>query len=355
MRIFVGGILTETNTFSPVPTGLNDYRMGYGDDHESNAECQILTHLKQRIETRGWQCLPSFMAVAEPAGITTRKAYETLRDQLLEDLKQAMPVNMVLLPLHGAMVAEGYDDCEGDITQRVRDIVGADVAIGVLLDLHCHLSDTLLNSADLIAIYREYPHTDILQRAEALLDMTADKVIGKTTPVMATFDCRIINLYPTSIEPMRSLVDHLSELDQLPNIISADIAHGFPWGDVADCGTKTLVISDNSSALAEQTAKELGLKLYGMRDQLLMRPFSMSDSYQQAFSKGNQDGKPFVIADIADNAGGGAPSDSTFALEELIAQKPGQTCALGMIYDPQVVNIAMQAGEGAQLRVRLGG
>ena len=163
MRIFVGGILTETNTFSPVPTGLNDYRMGFGDDNESNVECQILTHLKQRIATKDWQCLPSFLAVAEPGGTTTRNAYETLREKLLDDLKQAMPVDMVLLPLHGAMVAEGYDDCEGDITQRARSIVGADVAIGVLLDLHCHLSNTLLNNADLIAIYREYPHTDILQ------------------------------------------------------------------------------------------------------------------------------------------------------------------------------------------------
>ena len=230
MRIFVGGILTETNTFSPVPTGLNDYRMGYGDDHESNAECQILTHLKQRIETRGWQCLPSFLAVAEPAGITTRKAYETLREKLFDDLKQAIPVDMILLPLHGAMVAEGYDDCEGDITQRVRDIVGADVAIGVLLDLHCHLSDTLLNSADLIAIYREYPHTDILQRAEALLDMTADKVMGKTAPVMATFDCRIINLYPTSIEPMRSLVESFIRTGSTPRHYFCRYCSRFPMG-----------------------------------------------------------------------------------------------------------------------------
>ena len=356
MRIFVGGMNSETNTFSPVPTGLSDFQIGYinSDTSELPNECLLLRHLKQCIEERGWQCVPSFIAVAEPSGVTTRRAYETLKHELLNDLKHAMPVDMVLLPLHGAMVAEGCDDCEADLTQAVRQQVGQDVSVGVLLDLHCHVSDALVNAADLIAMYREYPHTDILQRAEALLDMTADKAQGRTKPVMATFDCRIVNLYPTSLEPMRSLVGHLAEMDQRPGIISADIGHGFPWGDVEECGTKTLVISDNHPLLAEQAARELGLKLYALRDQLQFRPLPMSEAYDQALAN-NKSKRPVVIADVADNAGGGAPCDSTFALSALLDRKPDSPCALGMIYDPQVVDIAMKAGQNAHLKVRLGG
>ena len=355
MRVFIGGILTETNTFSPVPTGLSDFRFARVGEHDDDLpnEGLALSHLCDQVAKRGWVSVPSFLAIAEPAGTTTRHAYETLREQLLQELKSSLPVDMVLLPLHGAMVANGYDDCEADIVKQVRRIVGEDIPVGVLLDLHCHLSQSLVDTADLITIYREYPHTDILQRAEVLLDMTANMAQGHTQPVMAIYDCRIINLYPTSPEPMRSLVNHLSELDQRPGIISADIAHGFPWGDVEDCGTRTLVVADNNPDLAARTAEELGQRLYQQRHELQIKPLAMDKAFAR-ISSNHSPKAPLVIADIADNAGGGAPSDSTFALAALLQNRIIE-CALGMIYDPQVVNIAMQAGVGAGLKVRLGG
>jgi microcystin degradation protein MlrC len=157
MKIFVGGIITETNTFSPVPTGYHDFISSKDSAADTSLpnECLIQSHLKNIIEDHSYTFVPSFIAVAEPGGITTRPAFEQLLDNLLEDLRQSLPVDIVLLPLHGAMVAEGYDDCEGEILTQVRELVGPDITIGVELDLHCHLSETLLEQADLIAIYRE--------------------------------------------------------------------------------------------------------------------------------------------------------------------------------------------------------
>ncbi len=185
MKVFAGGINTETNTFSPVPTGLADYVIGHAGVEDNPCECLVLNTLEKLTLELVWTFCPSFIAFAEPSGITTRKAYEQLREQLLTDLQQALPVDMVILPLHGAMVAEGYEDCEGDIISRVRRIVGPDIPIGVELDLHCHLTATMVEQADLIAIYREYPHTDILERAEALFHMLADVALGNTKPTMA--------------------------------------------------------------------------------------------------------------------------------------------------------------------------
>ena len=91
-------------------------------------------------QERGWEVAESLIANAEPAGKTLRKVYEGFRDEILADLKAALPVDAVLLDLHGAMVADGYDDCEGDLIAAVRQVVGADVPIGVELDLHCHIS-----------------------------------------------------------------------------------------------------------------------------------------------------------------------------------------------------------------------
>src|SRR5687767_3301306 len=113
---------------------------------------------------RGDEFVFSFNAWAEPSGITLKSAYETLRDELLRDLRAAMPVDVVLLMLHGAMVADGYEDCEEDLIRRVRQIVGPQAVIGVELDLHCHLSRSKVAAADLVITFKEYPHVDILDR-----------------------------------------------------------------------------------------------------------------------------------------------------------------------------------------------
>ena len=118
--------------------------------------------------------------------------YESLRDELLAALESAMPVDIVLLCLHGAMVADGYDDCETDIIARVRDIVGPAATIGVELDLHCDVTAQMIEQTDAIVLFKEYPHTDIGERAFDLFRIIADCAKGKVRPVMALFDCRMI-------------------------------------------------------------------------------------------------------------------------------------------------------------------
>src|SRR5215813_2584375 len=121
----------------------------------------VVALFRKLAAARGWEVAESLIANAEPAGKTLRKAYEGFRDEILADLKAALPVDAVLLDLHGAMVADGYDDCEGDLIDHVRQIVGKDVPIGVELDLHCHISDLMVRQATIIITYKEYPHTDV--------------------------------------------------------------------------------------------------------------------------------------------------------------------------------------------------
>src|SRR3546814_1290609 len=106
--------------------------------------------------------------------------------------------------LHGAMVADGHDDCEGDLIERVRGIVGAGVHIGVELDLHCHFSEQMRRHADAIIAYKEYPHTDILERAIELYRIAIDHVAGRISPVTEMFDLRMIGKWHTTEEPVKS-------------------------------------------------------------------------------------------------------------------------------------------------------
>jgi microcystin degradation protein MlrC len=122
---------------------------------------------------RGWELAESLCAYAPPAGITPRPVYEALRDEILNDLDAAGPIDAVIVNLHGAMVADGYDDCGGDILQRIRKRVGPNVPVGVELDPHCHLTRAKLENATALVLYKEFPHTDFAARAADLFRIIA--------------------------------------------------------------------------------------------------------------------------------------------------------------------------------------
>ncbi|MEI6734536.1 MAG: M81 family metallopeptidase [Comamonadaceae bacterium] len=356
MRVFSGALATETNTFAPMPTGLASFSdrgyfpAGQHPDHMLYFSGPLWA-ARLRGTEHGWDLVEGLVAGAQPSGTTTRHAYETLRDELLNDLHRALPVDMVLLGLHGAMVADGYDDCEGDILTRVRQIVGPDVVIGAELDPHNHLSATMLEQANLLICYKEYPHTDVKERALELVDLCAAIVEKRIRPTLAVVDCEMIVLMHTSRDPARAFVDRIQSLEGHDGVLSISITHGFPWGDVADMGTKVFVYTDNNLAKATALARQLADELIAMREQLAP-PYPDPDSALDEALAFN--GGPVVISDGADNPGGGAASDSTFLLRRML-ERGISNAVLGPLWDPVAVRIAFDAGVGAQLPLRIGG
>ena len=171
MRLFTATLATETNTFSPLPTSIDNYRESVflrPGEHPADAPRMCTAPLfvgRKRAEAEGFELIEGSCFAASPAGTTNRADYETMRDEILDQLKAAMPVDGLLLGLHGAMVAHGYDDVEGDILSRARAIVGPKCVIGVELDPHCHLTLKRVSQADIIVLYKEFPHTDVVDRA----------------------------------------------------------------------------------------------------------------------------------------------------------------------------------------------
>ncbi|MEO9778935.1 MAG: M81 family metallopeptidase [Sedimentitalea sp.] len=355
MRLFIAGLSTETNSFSPLPTGMLSFQEGsihHGDATQDPVQYWTgpLHIWRNKAETLGWDVVESLSAHAQPAGLTVKSVYEGFRGEVIGDLKRAGGADVILLALHGAMIADGYDDCEGDLIAACRDIA-PDAVIGGLLDPHCHLTDLMLDKASLLVAFKEYPHIDIPERAEDLFRLSADAAEGKTQPVMRDWDCRMILALPTPSGPMREFVDQMSAREGQNGILSLSIAHGFPWGDHPRTGARALAICDGDSDQAAIVANELGRKLYALREVLntdipdIERALDMA----QAEPKG-----PIVLADMSDNAGGGAPSDATFLLRAMIDR--GMTSvATGLFYDPGAVRICREAGDGATLPLRLGG
>jgi microcystin degradation protein MlrC len=356
MRVFSGSLATETNTFGPMPTGMASFKdRGYYPAGQHPNQMTFfsgpLWAARLRGKDAGWTLIEGMVAGAQPSGTTTREAYESLRDELLADLRGALPVDMVVLGLHGAMVADGYDDCEGDLLQRVRAIVGPDVVVGAELDPHNHLTPAMVSNANILIAFKEYPHTDVLERGLEVVDLCAATVAKKIQPVVAVVDCEMVVTVHTSREPARSFVDKLQALEGRDGVLSISVSHGFPWGDVPEMGTKVLVYTDGDQAKADALARQLADELIAMRERLEVRYPSIDASLDEALAF---DGGPVVLADGADNPGGGAASDSTFILRRLV-ERGVRDAAVGPLWDPIAVRIAFEAGQGARLAMRIGG
>ncbi|MFN5511223.1 MAG: M81 family metallopeptidase [Burkholderiales bacterium] len=356
MRVFSATLATETNTFAPMPTGLQSYKAwglfeaGRHPDRPTLFSGPLWAARQLRDEL-GLELNEGLVAFAVPGGTTTRHAHETLRTRLLDDLRAAMPVDVVLLGLHGAMVADGCDDCEGDLITRVREIVGPSVVIGAELDPHTHLTEAMVRNANLLMAFREYPHTDAVERGLELVRACVATARGQIHPVPAVYDCNTIGVVRTPVEPARSFVDRLKALEGRDGIVSITAIHGFPWADVADLGSKLLVYTDGDAGLAQHKADELGPQFKQVIDAYRDKGLGIDETLAAALAA---PAGTVVIADGADNAGGGAPSDSTFILRRLI-ERDVQAAVLGPLWDPGAVALAFEAGEGATLPLRLGG
>lgn len=360
MRIFTASLATETNTFSPVPTDLHSFKAAFyagpGDHPDTPTLCSsVVPILRRRAKKDGLTVIEGTSCWAEPAGLIQRQTYEFLRDTILDELRAALPVDGVILGLHGAMVAQGYDDPEGDFLEHIRSIVGPSVLIAAEFDPHSHLTSRRIENLDLMATFLEFPHTDFEERGEHVVDLALKTLRGEIQPVMSTFDCRMITIFPTSREPMRSFVDRAAALQGQNDILSVSIIHGFMAGDVPEMGTRILVVSDNAKDKGDALARKLGLELYAMRRQTAMPMLDTDRGLDLAIAcERTSFGKPVTIADVWDNPGGGVAGDATFILRRML-QRGMDNFAVATIWDPIAVAFCHAAGVGAELNLRVGG
>ena len=356
MRIFTAAFATETNTFSPICIDRRAFEASLyappGMHPETPTLCSAPITVGRRVAAqKGWDLIEGTAAWADPAGLVNRRTYEDLRDEILGQLRAAMPVDAVVLGLHGAMVADGYEDTEGDLLSRVREIVGPDILVCAELDPHSHLTEKRVAAADFFVYFKEFPHTDFVDRAEDLWRIAVDTLEGRVKPAMSVFDCRMIDVFPTSREPMRSFVDKIMAMEKSDaDILSISVIHGFMAGDVPEMGTKLLVVTNSKPDKGSAIARALGLELFSKRGTFIMPQIDEKQAVSQAMAATSG---PVVIADLWDNPGGGTAGDATVILQELLDRGATDT-AIGTIWDPMAVQICMAAGEGAEIPLRFG-
>lgn len=355
-RIFYSLLMTETNSFSPLPTTLKDFQDG--DFFEGEDVIKVsgkvrpgFERLTQWCATHGCTLIGGLSASAPPGGPTPDPDYQELKDRILSALNAAMPVKAVILNLHGAMQSASCFDCEGDLLCDIRKIVGTEVPIGVVLDPHAHLTTMMIEAASCLIFMKEYPHIDGAERMEELLAIIGDALDSRCALYTAQFDCHLVSFFPTIDAPMRTFVGEMQHAETSRDVASISFIHGFPWGDTPDMGAKLLVYSRKSQAHARSVASALDSTIQRIKNNVLPPMIEIEEAVRLASQSWE---KPLVLADVADNPGGGAPSDSTYLLSALL-DADAKGVAVGLLFDPEAVAQCHNAGVGKIIDVTLGG
>jgi microcystin degradation protein MlrC len=363
-RVLIAQFMHETNTFSMLPTTLEDYRKRWLIEGE--AMVPHFTGTRNEIggyidaaKTYGWQPVWAGAANATPSGKLTRECWETIRDRIVGVARSAGKLDGICLSLHGAMVTETEDDAEGALLELLRGVVGPEVPIATTLDLHANATERMARNANALVSYRTYPHIDGYERATQAAALVQRAMAGEKKP-------RCLLVQPAMLEGaehgrttrpglMLDLLAKADQFEQEPGIDVVSIQAGFTWADIPYTGPSVAVSHEpGAEGRARAIAHELIDDMWRRREEGARSDYqSIADGIAAARAGAGKKG-PLVIADGTDNPGGGGYNDTTPVLQALI-DAGIENVAFGTIFDPATVQQAMKAGVGAEIDVMLGG
>ena len=355
-RVAIAGIKHETNTFSTVKTKLEDYSPLYGQeiiDFYDGTRTEIGGFI-DTLREESIEIIPTIAASATPAGPINRKDFEHMIETVLKGIREAGKVDGVLLALHGAMVAQGIPEAEGTILKAVRDLVGPSTPVITTLDLHALISQMMIDNCDAVFGYDTNPHIDMYERGREAAETMAATLKGEIRPVVAH---KKAPMMPPTINqrttegPMTKLLERAFQMEEDPRVINACLFPAFPYADVERVGSAAVVVTDDDPVLAQELADELGDLFWSLRDEFLKPLTPIPEAVRRAIEAPEG---PVILADVADNPGGGAPGDGTEILRELIRQG-AKNVGIATIKDPEAVRRAEEAGVRGTLTMEIGG
>ncbi len=355
MRIGIASLSHESNTFASFPTTYSDFRFVRGREiiEQYRPTFHELGGFIAGAEEYGYELVPLMGAVATPAGEVEADAYEALTGELLGLIRDAMPLDGLLLGLHGAFVAEEYPQGDGETTRRVRELVGPDFPVIVTHDYHGNVPPQLVEDATALIIYKTCPHIDQRERGLQAAELLTRTVRGEVRPVSSIAKPELvynIAFHNTNMRPMKPVMEAAIELEKQPGILATSIAAGYQYADVPWMGPCIVVVADGDQDLADREAQKLADLMWSLRDELLPDIPSPAKAVATAIAS---EKKPVSMMEMGDNIGGGSAGDSTFVLEELLRQ--GASGWVVALYDPEAVAACAEAGIGARLTLPVGG
>jgi microcystin degradation protein MlrC len=356
MRFAIGGFAHETNTFCPGLTDLAAFERSWAElDDLISKNRGVRSELGGMIEAAerlGIDLSPTLDTKTEPSATIARDAYETITGTILHHLQAAMPVDAVVLAIHGAGTAEGIDDIEGDFLSRVRALVGPDVPIVATLDLHGNNTQQMVDAADILLYCHEFPHIDMYERGQEAVELAAKIVKREIRPTVHFKSLPIGFMGATTFEgPAKMMKERCYEWEAKAGVIDCTFVHGFLCTDLPIISTSILVTTDDDPDLAAAAAKDIAGTFIENLESFYQQLPGVNEAIEQALAA---TALPVVISEVSDNPGGGARGDGTHLLRALLNANVPKS-AFGFIWDPETASQAHAAGVGARIEVKLGG
>ena len=369
MRKFVVACLRhETNTFSPIPTPLESFGRGSGGTGPAEGQQAIdsyrgtntpIAAFFDLVEQAGDEMVVPLAANAHPSAPCSRESFDHMADRIVAAVKAGC--DAALLDLHGAMVAEGLSDGEGELLRRVREVAPG-LPIAVALDYHTNLSPAMVENADVITVYRTYPHIDMYETGERCGRTLLRMLAGEIRPRMVWHSLPILshmNVHAPSRPPMQAIMASALQAEASGEVLNASLIGGFPLADIEHVGLAAIVVGDEKAAGGVDRAERLLYDLMNMawekraEFEYTFDPIDKSVADGKAAADKAGDG-PVLLVDHGDNAGAGGNQDTMAVLAEVMRQDLGDVVA-GPIRDPEAVKQAITAGVGATVTLAVGG
>lgn len=304
------------------------------------------------LEREGVEYVMTIAASATPAGPLRYEDYRKIVDEIKKGIKNAEAFDGVLLALHGAMVAENTPEAEGTLLKEVKELVGNTPVI-VTLDLHGLISEMIVENCDAIFGYDTNPHVDMYERGGEAAETIIKTIRGELKPTLAH---RKLPMLPPTINqrtaegPMVKLLKTARLMEQQPGALNVCLFPAFPYADVKRVGSAVVAVTDNNPDLAQRLADKVGSQMWSLREDFLKPLTPIKEAVQKAIHSANG---PIVLADVADNPGGGAPGDGTEILRELLKKK-AKNVGVACIKDPEAVEEAIKIGVKGTLSMKIG-
>ena len=358
MRIATGGYTNESNSFG---TNLIDRQVLDAATQEGQAYFDTYTGVRtycggyiDEASALGIELIPTVQYNIRPCGPAIRETFEYARDRLVELLcaeYEKQPFDGIALFLHGAGKAQGYPDLESEVLHAIREKLG-DIPIGVCLDLHGNICQSMVELSDVLVGCKQYPHVDEYETGRLTLRLLHDMIEKNYRPAKALVRLPWL-LAPgfglTAAGPAHDVMQQcLTREQEDEGLLAASFFHGFAYGDVARCGVSVVTVAKTQEC-ADRQAKEIAEYAWSRRKDFGLPLHSAEEAVALALKEPEG---PVIIHESSDNTGGGAPGDGTHLLRAMLeADVPS---AFGFIYDPEVALLAAKAGVGSRVSCLLG-
>lgn len=371
MRIFVAGFHHETNTFAPSPADWAAFTCGAGYPAYARGAAMLeqmrggalpIAGFAAVARERGWTLVPSVWAGAMPSNRVSAEAFERIAAETVADLRAALRDGLdgLYLDLHGAAVAEGIDDAEGELLQRLRAVAGPTLPIVASLDLHANVTARMLSLASAMTAFRTYPHVDMRETGARAAALLADRLAPHAAPTVTHAE-RVPFLLPlnaqcTLMEPARSVIAQLEAIERRDGV-ALSFAMGFSAADFAECGP-VVFGHGRDAARVRRAVQTLHGEIVARRGEWSQPLLAPREAIEAAIAAAASADKPVVVADTQDNPGAGGDANTTGLLHALVAARAGTRLggrvAAGLLFDPEAARAAHAAGPGATLELSIG-